>query len=144
MEGKIYGCDRQNSSGSFPYWIRHQCNLVRIDKDGQKDLIVSLEWGGIEAFINHKGVFEKKELTDKKGWWNFILPVDLNNDGQIDLVAGNLGLNSRLKAQNRNLFVYIIMILTAMGKRTRSYLIIWTGGNCLLQIKMNWKNRCLF
>jgi hypothetical protein len=69
-----------------------------IDKDGQKDLIVSLEWGGIEAFINHHGSFEKKELTDKKGWWNFILPVDLNNDGQIDLVAGNLGLNSRLKA----------------------------------------------
>ncbi len=69
-----------------------------IDQDGQKDLIVSLEWGGIEAYINHHGVFEKKELTDKKGWWNFILPVDLNHDGKIDLVAGNLGLNSRLKA----------------------------------------------
>jgi enediyne biosynthesis protein E4 len=69
-----------------------------IDGDGQKDLIVSLEWGGIEAFINHKGIFEKRELTDKKGWWNFILPVDLNNDGKIDLIAGNLGLNSRLKA----------------------------------------------
>ena len=69
-----------------------------IDKDGQKDLIISLEWGGIEAFLNHKGIFEKRELTDKKGWWNFVLPVDLNNDGQTDLVAGNLGLNSRLQA----------------------------------------------
>jgi enediyne biosynthesis protein E4 len=69
-----------------------------IDRDGQKDLIISLEWGGIIAFLNHKGIFEKRELTDKKGWWNFILPVDLNNDGQIDLIAGNLGLNSRLKA----------------------------------------------
>ena len=80
-----------------------------LDKDGQKDLIISLEWGGIEAFINHKGIFEKKELTDKKGWWNFILPVDLNNDGQIDLVAGNLGLNSRLKATEKEpvrLYVY--------------------------------------
>jgi enediyne biosynthesis protein E4 len=74
---------------------------VDINNDGQKDLVVSLEWGGIEAFINHKGVFEKKELTDKKGWWNFILPVDLNNDGQIDLIAGNLGLNSRLKATEK-------------------------------------------
>jgi enediyne biosynthesis protein E4 len=72
-----------------------------INQDGQKDLIISLEWGGIEAFINHKGVFEKKELTDKKGWWNFILPVDLNNDGKIDLIAGNLGLNSRLKASDQ-------------------------------------------
>jgi len=69
-----------------------------INKDGEKDLIVSLEWGGIVAFLNHHGVFEKKELTDKKGWWNFVLPVDLNNDGQIDLIAGNLGLNSRLQA----------------------------------------------
>ena len=50
------------------------------------------------AFINHHGVFTKKVLTDKKGWWNFVLPVDLNNDGNIDLIAGNLGLNSRLKA----------------------------------------------
>jgi enediyne biosynthesis protein E4 len=69
-----------------------------INKDGRQDLILSLEWGGIVAFINHNGSFEKKELTDKKGWWNFILPVDLDHDGNIDLIAGNLGLNSRLKA----------------------------------------------
>ncbi|MEJ0083362.1 MAG: hypothetical protein WDM78_20975 [Puia sp.] len=64
-------------------------------------MILSLEWGGIVAFLNHKGSFEKRELTDKKGWWNVILPVDLNNDGQIDLIAGNLGLNSRLKANDK-------------------------------------------
>jgi hypothetical protein len=69
-----------------------------IDKDGDKDLICSFEWGGIEAWINNNGTFTRKVLTDKKGWWNFILPVDINNDGNIDLVAGNLGLNSRLKA----------------------------------------------
>ncbi len=69
-----------------------------LDKDGQKDLILSLEWGGIIAFLHHNGTFTRKILTDKKGWWNFILPVDLNNDGNIDLIAGNLGLNSKLKA----------------------------------------------
>lgn len=69
-----------------------------INNDGNKDLILTLEWGGIVAFINHHGVFTKKILSDKKGWWNFVLPVDLNNDGNIDLIAGNLGLNSRLKA----------------------------------------------
>jgi hypothetical protein len=74
---------------------------IDLDKNGQKDLIVSLEWGGIIAFMNHQGSFTKKVLTDKKGWWNFILPVDLNNDGNIDLIAGNLGLNSRLKASEK-------------------------------------------
>lgn len=72
-----------------------------INKDGQKDLILTLEWGGIVAFINHQGTFTKKVLTDKKGWWNFVLPVDLNNDGNIDLIAGNLGWNSRLKASEK-------------------------------------------
>ena len=72
-----------------------------IDKDGDKDLLLSLEWGGIVAFINDHGKFTKKELTDKKGWWNFILPFDINNDGNIDLVVGNLGLNSRLKASDK-------------------------------------------
>jgi enediyne biosynthesis protein E4 len=72
-----------------------------LDKDGRKDLILSLEWGGIVAFLNKKQGFVKKILTDKKGWWNFILPVDLDNDGNIDLIVGNLGLNSRLKATDK-------------------------------------------
>jgi hypothetical protein len=40
-------------------------------------------------------------LTERHGWWNFLLPVDIDNDGDIDLIAGNLGLNSRLTASIR-------------------------------------------
>jgi len=71
-----------------------------INKDGRKDLIISPEWGGICAFINGNGSFKKQMLTDKKGWWNFVLPVDLNGDGTIDLIAGNEGLNNRLTASS--------------------------------------------
>jgi hypothetical protein len=67
-----------------------------LDKDGDKDLVVCFEWGGINAYINNKGRFTKKELCDKKGWWNFLLPVDIDKDGDMDLIAGNLGLNTRL------------------------------------------------
>jgi enediyne biosynthesis protein E4 len=69
-----------------------------IDIDGDRDMLLSLEWGGICSFINDKGKFSKKLLTDKKGWWNFVLPYDIDNDGDIDIIAGNLGLNNRLKA----------------------------------------------
>jgi enediyne biosynthesis protein E4 len=78
-----------------------QASWFDLDKDGDKDLLVSLEWGSICAFINNRGTFTKKELTDKKGWWNSVFPYDIDNDGDIDLVAGNLGLNSRLKASEK-------------------------------------------
>ena len=72
-----------------------------IDKDGDSDLLVTTEWDGIFAYINNKGHFTKQTITDKRGWWNCLLPVDIDNDGDIDLVTGNLGLNSRLKATSK-------------------------------------------
>lgn len=71
---------------------------IDLDKNGKKDLIVTTEWGGIYAFLNYGNRFIKKNLTTEKGWWNFALPCDVNGDGNFDFIAGNLGLNSRLKA----------------------------------------------
>lgn len=74
---------------------------IDLDSDGDNDLILSLEWDGIIAFVNEKGKFVKRFLTDKKGWWNFTLPVDIDGDNDLDLIAGNLGLNNRLKASEK-------------------------------------------
>ncbi len=72
-----------------------------IDHDKRPDLVVTAEWGGVDAYLNKKDGFTRKPLTDKKGWWNFVLPCDVNGDGNIDFIAGNLGLNSRLKASEK-------------------------------------------
>ncbi|HYH14587.1 MAG TPA: VCBS repeat-containing protein [Flavisolibacter sp.] len=71
--------------------------LSDLNKDGQQDLILATEWGGIYAFLSDNGRLRKKVLTEKTGWWNFVLPVDVDNDGDLDLLAGNQGLNCRLK-----------------------------------------------
>jgi enediyne biosynthesis protein E4 len=68
-----------------------------MDKDGNKDLVVSTEWGGIIAFKNNVKTFDKKIICEKNGWWNFILPIDINADGNTDLVAGNCGENNRFQ-----------------------------------------------
>ena len=72
-----------------------------LDKDGDDDLLVVGEFMGIEIFVNDKGRFAKKDnnsLSDLKGWWNTIHQSDLDNDGDLDLILGNHGLNSRFKA----------------------------------------------
>ncbi|HLZ89312.1 MAG TPA: VCBS repeat-containing protein, partial [Puia sp.] len=107
--GKFTDVTEQYAKGLAHIGFVTNAVWVDLDKDGRQDLLLSLEWGGILAFMHTPQGFTKKVITDKKGWWNFILPVDLNGDGNLDIIAGNLGLNSRLKAsaeQPVRLFYY--------------------------------------
>lgn len=66
-----------------------------IDHDGDLDLLLALEWDPLTVYLNQGGKFEKKPLNDLSGWWNFAVPADFDGDGDIDILAGNLGENSR-------------------------------------------------
>lgn len=70
-----------------------------VNNDDWTDLIVVGEWMPITIFINEKGKsFNHFELENSSGWWNSITGGDFDNDGDIDYIAGNLGLNSIFQA----------------------------------------------
>ncbi|MEX0996876.1 MAG: VCBS repeat-containing protein [Flavobacteriaceae bacterium] len=73
-----------------------------IDKDGTKELIITGEWMPVTVFKFQNGKYQNATqslgLSDKTGWWYSLFVEDLNNDGYPEIVAGNLGLNSILKA----------------------------------------------
>ncbi|PRY16354.1 VCBS repeat protein [Pontibacter ummariensis] len=72
------------------------------DSDGAVDLIVAGEWMPLTFLKNTGGklkdVTGSTGLRGTHGWWNSLAAGDFDNDGDMDYVAGNLGLNSRFKA----------------------------------------------
>lgn len=68
------------------------------DNDGWVDLIVVGEWKEISFYKNKAGKLvdaSKSALPDNtSGWWNCITGADIDSDGDLDYVCGNLGLNS--------------------------------------------------
>ncbi len=74
---------------------------VDLNNDGYLDVITVGHWMPITVFINRKGEkLEKQDtgLNATNGWWNCLKVADFDNDGDMDIVAGNWGLNSRLQA----------------------------------------------
>lgn len=71
-----------------------------IDKDGFEDLIITQDWGGIVIFKNEKGrtLTLKETIKNSESNWNSLKPADIDGDGDLDFIVGNLGANTKLKA----------------------------------------------
>ncbi len=74
------------------------------DNDGRIDLVLAAEWQPISFFRNTGEKFENitqnTGISDQVGWWSSLAAGDYDNDGDIDYIAGNIGLNTQYKASD--------------------------------------------
>ena len=73
------------------------------DNDGWPDLIIAGEFMPLKFYHNVHGnlvdATSETGLENTSGWWNSLVGGDFDADGDTDYVAGNLGLNTHLRAK---------------------------------------------
>ncbi len=101
----------QNENGRFKvtsYDFLEELGMVNdaiwddFDNDGDLDLIAVGEWMAPKIIKNDEGNFRdvSSELLPEglNGFWQTILPFDIDKDGDMDYLIGNWGLNTKLTA----------------------------------------------
>jgi hypothetical protein len=72
---------------------------VDFDNDHQPDLVITGEWMPLRFFKNNHGklveVTASTGLVNDFGQWRSLIATDIDKDGDIDLIAGNLGSNNK-------------------------------------------------
>ncbi|MDQ8179714.1 FG-GAP-like repeat-containing protein [Pelagicoccus sp. SDUM812005] len=84
------------------------------------DLLVLAELEAPKYYDNLGGKFAETPhdngLKNLKGWWNSLAAADVDNDGDIDYIAGNLGLNTKYKANSAHPFKIYFNDFEGTGK----------------------------
>lgn len=71
---------------------------VDIDNDKKPDLIIAGDWMPIRIFKNNGSalteITDQSGFKDMAGFWRGLSIADVDGDGDLDIIAGNLGLNN--------------------------------------------------
>ncbi len=110
----------QNEGGVFSPVIGNKTEVLKnlgmvksaiptdFNNDGHVDIVTVGEWMPITFLENTNGtlknVTETYGLKHTSGWWNIITESDLDNDGDLDYIVGNLGLNYKFRASKEKPF----------------------------------------
>ncbi|MBO0952167.1 VCBS repeat-containing protein [Fibrella forsythiae] len=104
-DGKGHFSDAQKTRNIPDLGMVTDAVWADVDRDNVPDLIVVGEWSPVRVFSPKGKVFQEITgacgLANTSGWWNSVVADDMDNDGDTDLIVGNLGLNSQLRASQK-------------------------------------------
>ena len=66
-----------------------------------KELVVVGEWMPLTILNFSEVKISKQVVPNSTGWWNTISVADIDGNGEDDLLAGNIGLNTDMKASDK-------------------------------------------
>ena len=72
--------------------------IVDYDKDGHSELIIVGEWEPLQIYSLQSDDWTLEQQSEEKGWFNTVHVANLDSDPELELIVGNLGLNSQLMA----------------------------------------------
>ena len=100
--GKFKNITEQISIDFKQFGIINDIEVTDFNHDGKDDFIVVGEWTKIGMFTLVEGKFKDVSssygLDNVLGWWFSITSADINGDGLMDYILGNIGLNTKYTA----------------------------------------------
>jgi enediyne biosynthesis protein E4 len=109
-----------------------------IDNDNDLDMLIVGEWMPIRILINENGSFRDIStdagLANTEGFWHTAMARDLNNDGLVDFILGNDGLNAIFRAGSDSPLMMYVNDFDLNG--TIEQIICWSDGDNLYPLAM--------
>lgn len=120
VDGRLIDVTDQLAPGLRKVGLVTAATWSDLDGDRRPDLILALEWGPITVFRNTEGGLEnvtaRLGLAPLTGWWSAVRVADIDADGRPDLVAGNVGLNTKYHASAKEPAVLLAGDLDGSGR----------------------------
>ncbi len=98
--------DLQLSSAFKDFGLVRAATFSDLTNDGLPELILATEWGAVRVIridgSQVKDLTGSLGLAKETGWWQSVATGDFDGDGRLDIVAGNIGLNSPYSVSPEN------------------------------------------